>query len=186
MGLIGIDEVGRGCWAGPLLVVAARATAVLPVGLTDSKKLSRLARQRLAQELHTVCETGEGWVTPAEIDELGLTSAMKLAVARALKELGAQATDEIILDGNINYCDPHFSNVTCVIKADATVPTVSAASIIAKVLRDTYMFEQAKRMPEYGFEQHVGYGTTLHSAALQNYGVSELHRLSYKPIKQYI
>lgn len=184
MSLIGIDEVGRGCWAGPLLVVAARAKAQLPVGLTDSKQLSKKAREQFLTELVRLCDYGEGWVAPSEIDELGLTTAMRLGVARALAALGAHMHDEIVMDGNYNYCAADFTNVRCIIKADATVPEVSAASIIAKVQRDAYMTEQAAEYPEYGFGAHVGYGTAAHAKALADYGVTALHRKSFKPVQK--
>lgn len=180
---IGIDEVGRGCWAGPLLVVAAKSKTDLPTGLTDSKALSKSMRESLFEAIKQSCELGEGWVAPAEIDELGLTAAMRLAVQRALKALGAEAGDEIIMDGNYNYCPKRYKNVTCVVKADALEPIVSAASIYAKVTRDKYMAEQALQYPAYGFEKHVGYGTLAHLAALRDFGICELHRLSYKPVK---
>lgn len=183
--MIGIDEVGRGCWAGPLLVVAARAYGVLPGGLADSKILTKNKRLALYAVLPEVCDFGEGWVSPAEIDEVGLTAAMTLGVERALQAIGAENNDEIIMDGLINYCQPSYTHVTCLAKADATHPIVSAASIYAKVLRDQTMAELAAEYPGYGFEQHVGYGTSLHRAALETMGLTPLHRLSYKPVVAY-
>lgn len=181
--MIGIDEVGRGCWAGPLLVVAARQTGELPLGLVDSKLLTKKKRETFLTTINSSCDIGQGWVSPAEVDELGLTKAMFLAVERALNELTAKSDEEIIMDGNINYCSPIYTNVLPLINADATHPIVSAASIYAKVLRDNYMTEQAHVFPEYAFEKHVGYGTVAHIAALKLHGVCELHRLSYKPIR---
>lgn len=180
--MIGIDEVGRGCWAGPLLVVAARVKTTLPLGLKDSKKLSKKQRDSLFEQIKNTCNLGEGWVEPAEIDELGLTGAMQLGVARALKNLNAKIDDTIIMDGHINYCAADFVNVECVIKADDSHPIVSAASIYAKVLRDTKMTELAKIYPNYGFENHVGYGTKQHLQAMQKLGICEIHRKSYKPV----
>lgn len=182
-GVIGIDEVGRGCWAGPLLVVAARQTGTLPVGLADSKKLTKNQREALFEAIIVSCGLGEGWVEPAEIDKLGLTDAMRLGVARALVALDAKAREPIIMDGTYNYCGPEFTQVECVAKADALHPIVSAASIYAKVLRDRYMADAAQKHPDYGFEKHVGYGTALHRAALQTKGICELHRRSYKPVQ---
>jgi ribonuclease HII len=100
--MIGIDEVGRGCLAGPLLVVAARANKQLPKGVTDSKLLSRIQRENLYKELIRCCEFGEGWVKASEIDRLGLTAATKLGVKRALRELKSNNQDELIIDGNTN------------------------------------------------------------------------------------
>jgi ribonuclease HII len=184
--MIGIDEVGRGAWAGPLLVVAARAKTALPVGLKDSKVLTKNKREQLIPALLRSCDFGEGWVEPAEIDQIGLTGAMQLAVKRALMHLVATESDEIIMDGTINYCGSEFMNVQCIARADATHPIVSAASIYAKVLRDTKMTELSADYPEYGFEKHVGYGTKLHLEGLKAQGVTPIHRLSYKPVAVFV
>jgi ribonuclease HII len=184
--MIGIDEVGRGCWAGPLLIVAARAIEELPLGLMDSKMLSREEREAFIEDISETCVLGEGWVQPEEIDTLGLTQAMKLGVARALISVGADLEEEIIMDGHINYCPEDYTNVTAVIKADALHPVVSAASIFAKVKRDTYMKTISSFYPGYEFEKHVGYGTKLHMEMLEKLGVTQLHRKSYKPVRQYI
>jgi ribonuclease HII len=184
--VIGIDEVGRGSWAGPLLVVAARQVTALPPGISDSKALTPARREALVEAIRVSCTIGEGWVSPAEIDELGLTGAMRLAVDRALMALNAAPHEAIIMDGHINYCADEFTNVTCVIKADALHPIVGAASIYAKVARDNYMTKIALQFPEYGFEKHVGYGTAAHLQALRTLGVCDLHRRSYKPIQQFV
>lgn len=184
--LIGVDEVGRGSWAGPLLVVAAIQTGSLPAGLTDSKKLTKDQRHFLFYNLKSNFSFGEGWVSASEIDNQGLTGAMKLGVARALEAIGAQSTDEIIMDGHINYCDVSFTNVRCIVKADASQPIVSAASIYAKVTRDKLMAKLAEEHPEYGFEKHVGYGTKAHIDALRTHGICKLHRISYKPVATFV
>lgn len=184
--MIGIDEVGRGCWAGPLLVVAARVTGELPSELTDSKKISRTKREKLMPVLDEVCIFGEGWVEPHEIDELGLSQAMRLGVARALKKINAMAEEDIIMDGHINFCDPLFSKVQCVIRADSLHPVVSAASVWAKVRRDEHMINQAAKFPGYGFDSHVGYGTKNHYEAMKKLGLCKLHRRSYKPVQAFI
>jgi ribonuclease HII len=184
--MIGIDEVGRGCWAGPLLVVVARQLATLPVGLKDSKLLSKKQREKLFYDIQIACDIGEGWVTSAEIDQNGLANAMRLGVERALKALGAKHDEQIIMDGKINYCAEEYANVQCVVDADALHPIVSAASIYAKVKRDQYMAEAAKTYKHYGFEKHVGYGTKAHIEALKQFGICEMHRLSYKPVQAYL
>lgn len=182
--MIGIDEVGRGCLAGPLLVVAARQDTELPDGLTDSKLLSRGKREFLYEEIIISCQFGEGWVQASEIDELGLAKALRLGVKRALQSLKAEGNEEVIIDGKVNYAPKYYLNVRCLVSADKSVPTVSAASVYAKVKRDRYMFKLAKIYPEYGFEAHVGYGTRRHLDALQKYGyVEKLHRQLYAPIK---
>lgn len=182
--MIGIDEVGRGCWAGPLLIVAARSRADLPVGLKDSKKLLKTQREKLFESIKASCNIGEGWVSNAEIDALGLTEAMRLGVARALDAMSASTDEEIIMDGLINYCDEAFKKVTCVARADDLYPIVSAASIYAKVMRDNYMTGLKGEYTKYQFDKHVGYGTKLHSELLAKFGVSDLHRLSFAPMNK--
>lgn len=183
--MIGIDEVGRGAWAGPLLVVAAREKADLPAGLKDSKKLSKTRRQKLLPLIEQSCELGEGWVTAGEIDELGLNKAMQLAVRRALLAINANDNEQIILDGLINYCPKSFTDVTCLPRADDTFQIVSAASIAAKVKRDNYMANLPAQYVSYGFASHVGYGTADHLKAIIRYGLCDLHRRSFEPVKKF-
>ena len=179
--LVGIDEVGRGCWAGPLVAGAVVLATPIP-GLKDSKKLSKKQRERLDAEIRVqALAFGIGWVTPNEVDTIGLTLAVKLAMERALAQVTVDY-DEIIIDGSINFFKEN-PKARAIIKADDLVPAVSAASIIAKVARDTYMANAAKNYPGYGFESHVGYGTADHIRALKTLGVCDLHRLSYKPIR---
>ncbi len=172
-------------------MVAARSTRELPTGLKDSKKLSKLRRQAFYDQLLEVCQVGEGWVLPSEIDAMGLGKAMYLGVARALKHLAPEPQEEIIIDGNINYAAKltfagQKLSSTAVVRADDKYPIVSAASIIAKVKRDQFMAQQAIVHPVYGFDKHVGYGTAAHIKALELHGVSILHRLSYKPIQTFV
>jgi ribonuclease HII len=163
-------------------LVAGAVLLVQPVeGLKDSKKLSKLQRERLALQLReSGAAIGLGWVWPTEIDEHGLTWAVRTAMARALAEIAVPYT-QVIIDGNINYLT-HDLRAVAVIKADDTVPAASAASIVAKVARDTYMAELGEAYAGYGFGQHVGYGTAAHLAALKLLGVSDMHRRSFKPI----
>lgn len=186
MNMIGVDEVGRGCWAGPLLVVAARATRRLPEGLADSKQLTKSQRESLMEGISEACQIGEGWVQPEEIDEHGLAGAMRIGVTRALLDIGASLNDEIIMDGTVNYCPEQYTNVTTKAKADQSVPVVCAASIHAKVTRDAHMVRIAKFHPFYGFEKHVGYGTAIHQAALKVHGISKIHRRSFKPVQSFV
>jgi len=182
--MVGVDEVGRGCWAGPLLVVAARAGDKLPAGLKDSKLMTKKQRETIYQLLSTNCQFGEGWVSAAEIDSRGLADALRLGISRALKALKVSADEEIIMDGKVNYVPTKFTNVKCLVDADVLIPLVSAAGIYAKVRRDAYMSKLKTIHPLYGFERHVGYGTAAHRLAIEQNGVIKgLHRLSFKPVQ---
>lgn len=187
--ILGIDEVGRGPWAGPL-VVGAVVLGCEIAGLTDSKKLSAKKRETLAKEIYEkAAGVGLGWVHADEIDTLGLASALYLACRRAVKEVDTLgvAYHEIIIDGTIDLLKDTSKSayVTTLKKADLLIPAVSAASIVAKVARDAYMAEQSATYPEYGFASHVGYGTAKHIAAIDTHGVTPLHRLSFAPLVMY-
>jgi ribonuclease HII len=182
--LIGIDEVGRGCWAGPLVAAAVEFDDdVEIVGLTDSKKLTAKRRAFLIHEIQAkAINIGVGWVFPKEINVLGLTETVRLAMQKAIDQINLNG-QQVVIDGNYNYL-PHIQNSTAVVKADGSLQAASAASVIAKVLRDEYMAQLALKYPDYGFEKHVGYGTLVHRQALEKYGVLTVHRLQYKPIKK--
>lgn len=185
--ILGIDEVGRGPWAGPLVVGAAVLPDGLAIdGLTDSKKLSAKRRKQLEAEIKTqAVGWGLGWVHADELDKLGLSESLRVATIRAVEAVKCSYS-EIIIDGTINFLKETTKGpyVTTMAKADFLIPAVSAASIIAKVARDEYMEEQAKLFPAYGFASHVGYGTAAHQKALQEFGVTPLHRTSFAPIKK--
>jgi ribonuclease HII len=192
MAIMGIDEVGRGCWAGPLVAGAVVLADDFIMSddaswrLADSKVMSKPQRERADEAIRSLAlGFGLGWVSNSEVDELGLTMAVGLAMRRAVQAAQAAgvATGTVIIDGKINYL-PDMAGSQAVIKADGSVPAVSAASIIAKVARDNWMADiAAKQYPDYGFERHVGYGTKQHQAALAALGVSPLHRRSFRPVK---
>ena len=198
MAILGIDEVGRGPLAGPLVVGAV----ILPedsdggrpewVGdLRDSKKLSAKKREALsAIILEESPAWGLGWVVAYEIDEIGISEALKLATSRAVKSVQRLHVlfSQIVIDGKVNFLkDTPLSDFVSVMpKADDLVKEVSAASIIAKVARDKYMVELAERFPEYGFDSHVGYGTAKHLAAIRKLGICPEHRRSFEPIKSMV
>jgi ribonuclease HII len=182
--IVGIDEVGRGCWAGPLVAGAVVLDAPIQ-GLKDSKLLTKKARERLDAEIRVMAAAfGIGWVTPAELDTWGLTEAVRMAMRRAFSAITVPYK-KVIIDGNYNYF-PDVANCEAVIDADDHVPAVSAASIIAKVARDRYMADMAAAFPGYSFEKHVGYGTAAHRAALALQGVCDLHRRSFKPVQLFL
>lgn len=185
--ILGIDEVGRGPWAGPLVVGAVVLGDDLIEGLTDSKKLSAPRRALLAEQIRSTARGyGIGWVDAAEIDQIGLSAALRLATVRAVEQISTSYHD-IIIDGTVNFLTDTRKGqfVTVMKKADLLIPAVSAASIIAKVARDEYMIDQAESYPEYGFDSHVGYGTARHRKAIEQHGITPLHRLSFEPLASY-
>ncbi len=187
--ILGIDEVGRGCWAGPLVVGAVVLGEAKIDGLTDSKALSSKRRQQLAEQINQQAAVGLGWVEAFEIDDIGLSQALRLATKRAVKQIQAQKVflDEIIIDGTVNFLSdtPLENYVSTLKKADLLISSVSAAAIAAKVARDEFMIKQAENFSGYGFENHVGYGTAAHRSAIEKFGPCELHRMSFAPLKKY-
>ncbi len=185
MAILGIDEVGRGPWAGPLVVGACVLGDAQIEGLTDSKKLTAKKREALAPTIREKAAVGLGWVSAEELDKIGMTAALCKACREAVKQIHVPF-HEIIIDGTINFLrdTPLASHVQVLTKADLLVPEVSAASIVAKVARDEYMYKLAEKYPGYGFEKHVGYGTAAHKKALEELGVCPEHRKSFKPIAE--
>ncbi|HMI08879.1 MAG TPA: ribonuclease HII [Candidatus Saccharimonadales bacterium] len=181
--IVGIDEVGRGAWAGPLVVGAVLLGSESIEGLTDSKLLSKKARERLDIEIRQkAVGVGIGWVSAKVIDRIGLSEALKLASRKALECIKNEYR-EIIIDGTIALIDD--PRVTLMKKADLLIPSVSAASIVAKVARDNYMKYLDDVFPGYEFSAHVGYGTAMHRGAIEELGVTPIHRLSFAPLKKY-
>ena len=178
---VGMDEVGRGCWAGPVVAGAVILKRTIS-GVKDSKLLDRQKRNELDIIIrkHAVA-VGVGWADVAEINALGLTRSLELAFSRALAEITVEY-QQVIIDGKYNFLHGE-PRATTLVDADATMPVVSAASIIAKVARDNFMIQMAERYPDYGFERHVGYGTKLHQEALAHIGLCDLHRTNFKPIR---
>ncbi len=178
--LVGIDEVGRGCLAGPVCVAAV----AMPDGLVeavDSKKIPAPKRVAMAAEIRQAATLiGIGWASHAYIDAHGMTAALKHAAKQALTVFGDQP-ELILLDGNTNYLDD--DRVTTIIGGDDAVPLISAASVIAKVARDNYMTYMHARFPGYGFNRHVGYATLAHRSAITQLGPSAIHRLSFSPLR---
>lgn len=185
--ILGIDEVGRGPWAGPLVVGAVVLGSEKIDGLIDSKKLSKKRREELSLIIREkAAGFGLGWVGANEIDKIGLSEALKLATRLAVQQVEA-SYNEIIIDGTVNFLANTNKGqyVTTMKKADLLIPSVSAASIIAKVARDNFMAEQDTVYPGYNFKKHVGYGTLEHRQAIEKLGVTPLHRLSFAPLTKY-
>lgn len=190
--IIGIDEVGTGAWAGPIVIGGVRAPQNWTMlGLKDSKKLTREQRSDLTQQLHKTRDQGIIDFTTSmspndEIDKLSLGVVTKMCYATAISRL-YQDTDEVILDGNLNPkhllkygLNVNMANMKSVIKADNKYPTVMAASIIAKYYRDELMITLGHGFhPQYGWDKNVGYIVPDHKEAVRKYGLSTLHRKSY-------
>ena len=182
--MVGVDEVGRGSWAGPLLVVAARAISDLPNVLTDSKLLNRKQRLEMLDLISITCQFGEGWVSAREIDQIGMANALRRGVKKALSAINALSLEEIVIDGSVNYIPSSYESTSCMVGADLKLPIVSAASIYAKVTRDKFMQNLGLKYPKYAFEKHVGYGTKAHQQELKKFGIlPAVHRKSFRPIR---
>lgn len=179
----GVDEAGR----GPLVGSVFAAAVILPadyelVGLTDSKKLSEKKRDALAIEIK---QQAIAWsiasANTQEIAQLNILHATMLAMTRAIQDLAIQP-QKVWIDGN--RVPPNLTmEAESVVKGDSKIMAISAASVLAKTARDAEMYALAERYPQYGFEQHKGYGTTAHLAALQEWGVLPEHRKDFAPVK---
>jgi|TARA_R110002124_G_scaffold80789_2_gene213684 ribonuclease HII len=187
--ICGIDEAGRGPWAGPVVAAAAildRANLPLSLAseLDDSKRLKAAARDRLLAELIPHAVIGVGQASAAEIDALNILQATFLAMDRAVQALG-RMPDFALVDGNRPPPLPSAPGcrVDCLVGGDGRSLSIAAASIAAKVTRDRQMADLAERFPGYGWEHNAGYGTAAHKAALERQGVTPEHRKSYKPIR---
>lgn len=181
--IVGVDEVGRGPLVGDVVAAAVILDPSKPIaGLADSKKLTEKRREQffeLIQE-RALC-WGIGSASPAEIDELNILHATMLAMQRAVAAL-SRRPDYALIDGN--RCPALPCPAEPVVKGDARVAEISAASILAKVSRDREMVDLHKRYPEYGFDKHKGYPTPQHLAALERNGVLPEHRRSFGPVRR--
>lgn len=178
--VVGIDEVGRGAWAGPLMVGAAilpRDTRVN--GVRDSKLLSEREREFLFDRIADWCVAwAVGGASQDECDRLGMSAAQKLAARRAIEGLGV-VPDVAVTDGKWDFVSPAVANVELVVKADLRCLSVAAASILAKVTRDRIMRADAEHYPHWSFDTNKGYPCPVHKAAMLGYGPSAIHRRSW-------
>lgn len=183
--IAGVDEVGRGCLAGPVVVAAVILDPNRPIkGLRDSKKLSAKKREELAEEIK---EKALAWsvaaMGPEVIDKINILQATLEAMKAAVEKLPVEP-DFVQVDGNKLPKWKWLSEA--VVKGDDKVEWISAASIIAKTTRDAYMCKMAELYPQYGFEHHVGYGTAEHIKALKAYGPTPIHRKTFAPVREVI
>ena len=187
--VIGIDEVGRGAVAGPVVVGAAAVVPGMPqwpAGLRDSKRLTEKRREQIGPLLRDWTTVGLGWVDADQIDEHGITWALAQAAASAVADLAGAGVDlarsHVLLDGSHDWLSPAMPApipVTMREKSDRDCVSVAAAACCAKVARDAYMRDAAALDSRFGWEQNKGYGTAAHLAAVREHGVSPLHRQTW-------
>ena len=178
----GVDEVGRGPWAGPVVACAVAFREAPPPGLDDSKRLSAIRRDALRPLIEAVAEVGYGAAEVAEIDSLGIRRATHLAMRRAVAALPSPP-DHLLIDGNDRpdwVLGPH----DLLVRGDSRSCSVAAASILAKIRRDGGMMALAQQNPGYGWERNMGYGTAAHREGLKCHGVTPHHRRSFAPIRK--
>ena len=173
--LCGIDEAGRGPIAGPLVVAGVVLLKAIE-GLNDSKILSEKKRDLLFDEIINNSKYHIVFTDAKAIDKKGLSSCLRESILEIMSNLN-EYCDEFLMDGNTTF---KISDLKCKIKADATVSQVSAASILAKVSRDKYMYKISEKYPNYAFSKHKGYGTKAHIQEIKNFGKSDEHRISFK------
>ncbi len=185
--VVGIDEVGRGAWAGPLMVGAA----VLPRdrrvnGVRDSKLLTEGERELLFDRIADWCDAwAVGSVSQVECDRLGMSAAQKLAARRAVDGLGL-SPDVAVTDGRWDFVSPAVPHVELAVKADLRCLSVAAASILAKVVRDRHMRELAGNYPHWSFDTNKGYPCPVHKAGLLGHGPSAIHRRTWVFMDNYV
>lgn len=181
MAVAGVDEAGRGPWAGPVVAAAVIfASGRAPRGLNDSKLLTPEERARLYNAIRKVAIVGVGIVEVDEIDSINILQATFLAMAQAVAALSA-APDLVLVDGNL--CPRVPCRAIAVVEGDRLCPSIAAASIVAKVTRDRLMVDLAQSHPEYSWCSNKGYGTRQHADAIIRFGVTPHHRRSFAPIR---
>jgi ribonuclease HII len=176
--IAGVDEVGRGCLAGP--VIAASVILKRPIkGLMDSKRLSSKKREDLSQIIIKNSIFAIGAADSQEIDQINILQASLLAMQRSLEKLDMQPK-KVLVDGN--HIFETSIEIEAIVGGDNLIPSISAASIVAKVFRDKLMMAYSKEFPNYGFDKHKGYPTKLHKEMLKKYGLTRIHRRTFKGV----
>ena len=194
--IVGIDEVGKGSWAGPLVIGIAMLSremvfsdepAVALGGVRDSKQLSEMQREEIFDQVAARCSRWSiGAASALECDQLGMVEAQRLATARGFAALSVASVDVAIVDGRWDFVSPHARKVLVEVKADADCVSVAAASVLAKVSRDRMMRSLAGDYPQWHFDTNKGYPCPKHRAALQGYGPSAIHRTSWAFMPNYV
>ncbi len=182
--ICGVDEVGRGCLAGPVVSAAVILNLEHTIeGIDDSKKLTAKKRESLYEQITaTALAYSVSIIDPQTIDRVNIYNATKIAMNEAIANLSIKPNllliDAMKLGSSINEIS--------IIKGDSKSISIAAASIVAKVYRDNMMTEYAKQYPEYGFEKHKGYGTAVHLKAIEKHGITDIHRKTFKPVAVYL
>jgi len=178
----GVDEAGRGPWAGPVAAAAVILDpANLPAGLDDSKKIGESRREQLFEEIITAARVGVAFVEVEEIDRLNILTASMKAMQRAIAALPVSPACAIIDGNRLPELD---IPARALVRGDQLSLSIAAASIVAKVSRDRHMRDLGRLFPQYGFERHKGYGTRQHRQALEKHGVTIHHRRSFRPVRE--
>jgi ribonuclease HII len=183
----GLDEAGRGAWAGPVFAAAVILPPELGIenvlhGVRDSKQMTPHQREHWAGEVQAVALAwGVGWAEAGEIDEIGILPATRLAMARAVEQLG-EMPEYLLVDGNFLLPEIPLPQ-QALIKGDGRSLSIAAASVLAKTARDALLVECEDTYPGYGFARHKGYGTAFHRAELEKLGACPIHRMSFAPLK---
>jgi ribonuclease HII len=173
LNLCGIDEAGRGPFAGPMVIAGVKLHKPIKE-LNDSKKLTQIKREKLFNIIIKNSDYHIVFCSAEDIDTFGLSKCLKNSIIEIMSKVNAST---YLMDGNTIF---GIEDLLCKIKADATISEVAAASILAKVSRDRYMVDIAIKYPEYSFEKHKGYGTKAHTLAIKKFGLSKIHRKSFK------
>ncbi|MBP7773513.1 ribonuclease HII [Candidatus Gracilibacteria bacterium] len=196
--VIGVDEVGRGAWAGPVVAACVLWKGKTPIAgiLRDSKKMTAKDREKTYEEILHGAHAGKlfcgiGIISNDIIDSVGIREANRLAMEGALQQIRKDLNNSpnerifLLIDGRDNYSFdiPNLPAPLYIVRGDSKIKQIMAASILAKVTRDRLLIEYEDIFLGYGFSQHKGYGTELHQKALKKLGITEIHRKSYKPIK---
>jgi len=192
--IVGVDEAGRGTWAGPIIAAAAAVSVRWqpPPGLTDSKKMSQEKRAAIVEQYSNddAVVIGIGIVNADEIDQIGIDAAQAKAQAEAIRSTFWRLVYPpfVVVDGvQLPAIQPsEVQHLICVPRADLLVPAVSLASVFAKVTQVARMIDFEKQYPGYGFQAHCGYGTSMHQEALERLGPCKIHRKSFKPVARMV
>ena len=186
--LIGIDEVGRGCLAGPVYAAAVIFNSEIDNHLyQDSKKLNELQKNKLSASIQRHHQWAIGISTVQEVDRVNIRQATFLAMRRAVEGLGLKNnTATLLVDGRDTIPNIEGFNQLAIIQGDDQVRLIAAASIVAKVARDKFMSELAQSYKDYGFEKHKGYGTLFHRKQIQKYGPTAWHRQTFAGVKEHL